>query len=139
MMGRFRVSHARRWALAGLCCAMAIGALPQSAEAQAKTSRIEVARGETVELKIMYNIDGRTCVWQKVPPQPRFRTAPKLGQVTVREGKTRPHQCPDRSIDAHIAHYTAGRTPGTDRFEIDWQSTEGRGKVFRRSYVVHVK
>jgi len=117
-------------------------AVPQqaiSADRTSWTKRVEVARGETAEIQVMYNIDSRTCEWHEKPPKPRFRTAPTLGEVAFRKGTTAPHQCPSKVIDAHIAHYTAGNRPGTDKFQINWKSTEGQRKVFRVTYIVNVK
>ncbi|WP_157932999.1 hypothetical protein [Roseovarius salinarum] len=121
----------------GIAASLALAA-PAAAEVQSWNKRTTVAPGETVQIQTMYNINENTCDWQKNPPVPELRGTLDHGTLKVRKAKAVPHQCPEIEIDAHLADYVAGNTPGTDKFTIFWRSTEGN-LHFRVRYVVQVK
>ena len=121
--------------------ALVLVTLPTTDPAEARsgwTIRKEVERGKSIDLQTMYFINTRTCKAHKVPPQPAFRNAPKLGQVKFRSGTTQPRQCPSETINANFTIYTAGATPGRDRFTIRYKATES-SKTFNVRFIVDVK
>lgn len=99
--------------------------------------RKKIKTGEKISIQTMYAINRHTCEWDAEPPDPKFSSPPKFGKVSFKTGKTKPRQCPSKSIDARFADYTAGHEAGTDTFRIRWHSTSG--PIFSVTYIIRVR
>ena len=114
-------------------------AVPNSAISDTTwTVKKKIGQGEKVMIQTMYNINKSTCEWHKAPPKPKVQSNPKFGTLSFEAGTTKPRQCPEITINANFAWYTAGNQPGKDRFWIDWHATES-STVFRVKYVIEVQ